>query len=273
MYAPSKKIVYLLFSCIISLTLIYFAQKTSIENNKIISPEIVTSTSTDQQSEDIYNSKLAEISQDQVITPVSSSTTPQKPQTLTDNLTQNFFGKYLSTQSGGAIDDQSKEALVSSVVDQYANVDLFPDHFSTKDIITTSSLDKDSIKKYGNSFIKIEDDGVRQAKAISKDSDETKNLKAVGSAYKNLAINLSQLSTPDALAQIHLKIINNYYKLGEELSNIPEAVNDPVKILLIIKLLPESQPERDLLYLSISTFMKNSGILFDETEPGSYWLK
>ena len=274
--APSRKVVYLMISCIIFLTLIYFAQKsTQTKIINIVSPEVVTSTSTDDETSLDSNTQTSDNSADQNTNVVSNNTawTPTPSQSLTADFSKNFFAKYSQVQSGGAVDSQTQSDLISSVINQYSDSVQFPDHFVAKDIITTSTLDKDSIRQYGNTFIEIENNGVRDAQAVTKTSDETNNLTAVGNSYKTLANKLAQIQVPDALVDIHLKIINNYYRLGEELENIPTSVNDPVKIVFLVKAIPESQPERNQLYLAISSFMKKNGIIFDENEPGAYWLK
>lgn len=274
MHTPSRRVVYIMISCIITLTLLYFAQQKTQETVKNISPEIVSSTSTDTETDLSYNTQISDFLNTQNTIPDTNTLSSSSvPQTLTENFSQDFFAKYSQAQSGGAVDSQTQELLISSMIDQYSSVVQFPDHFTPKNILTTSTLDKNSIKQYGNSFMETENSGVRDAQTITKTSDETKNLIIVGNSYKALARKLSQIPVPDGLADIHLKIINNYYRLGEELESIPAAVDDPVKILFIVKSIPESQPERDQLYLAISSFMKNNAIIFDENEPGSYWLK
>ncbi len=276
MYTPSKKIIYILVSCIISVSLIYFAQKSYQKSEQLISPEVVENNTI--KNEDTYGSELEKEIQNSTekngSTSTPKDTTSQKPQTLTENFTQDFFSKYLQAQSGGSVDPQTKDALIASMLDKYSNPITIENHFDIKNITTSSSLDQDKTRQYGNSFITIEDEGVSNANKTSQNSDDPKNLAATGAQYKKLANDLSKIVTPEAIREQQLAIINNYYRLGEVLEQMSTTTSgDPVKFLFLMKEVEKSQTDKDLIYQDITTFIKNSGIIFTDNEPGSYWTK
>lgn len=272
MHTPSKKVIYVLIACIISISLVFFAKdKTPI--NKLVSLDTTTASSTEDASElNTYLSSIPDTSSSTVTIATTSKLTPE-PKTLTNTFVKDFFGKYLTTQSGGAIDDQSKESLVTSIVDQYSASTVIPDHFTEVNITTVSSLDNDKIREYANSFVTIEEQGIREAENFSKLADQNiKNLTYAGSRYKKLATDLGTLEVPGVISKTHLALMNNYYRLGDVLGQMESSTEDSIKVLFLIKQIQESQPERELLYTDIATFIKNSGIIFGNDEPGHFFL-
>lgn len=274
MHLPSKNIVFLFIACTLSISLIIWA-KQSAPINKQINLEAVTATSTDDTTylNPEEKSALGLGDQTPFTIKTTSTSTSKEPNTLTNSFSKDVFSKYLQAQSGGAVDSQTKDALVNSTISKYSSVQLIPDKYTKTDLQTSSSLDNEKTKQYANLFISTEDEGLRVVEALSQNvGDDTSNIPLIAASYKNLAKNLSNLFVPEALAEVHLGIINNYYRLGESLLELQTSQNDPAKLLLLLKDQQSSQDERVMYYSQIATFIKNSGIIFGNSEPGRFWL-
>ena len=272
MRAPSKKIIYLLIACVISISLIYIAQKTSSTHHEQIAVEATSTTSETDPAETEWNKELEQLNKNQDNSTSSSfKISTSTSSTLTDTFAKDLFSRYLQHQTDGVTDNQTNQTLSESILNDYSNSLDLKDHFTSSDIITSSTLDQDKIREYANGFLTVEDRGLRAADALAKDDEAS--LVPVGKQYKQLATDLGNLIVPDAISDTHISIMNNYYRLGEVLAQIPKVSNDPVKKLLLMQKITDSQNERVQLYQNIEAFIKNSGIIFSNEEPGAYWVK
>ena len=272
MFIPSKKIIFLLIACIFSVSLLFFANKITQKNNPV-DLAIIEATGTQADSSDGSDTSTNSDELIQKINELNASTTATGKtgsSTLTDTFAKDLFSQYLQTQSGGATDDQTNQVLSDSILNKYSDALNTQDYFDSSDIKTSSSLDNEKIKQYANDFLTIEDRGVREANALSKD-DEISMI-PMGKRYQQLASDLGNLTVPEALEETHLAIMNSYYHLGEMLVQIPTTNKDPFKKLLLLQKIPENQTERQQFYQNIESFIKNSGIIFSNDEPGRYWL-
>ena len=271
MRAPSKKIIYLLIACVISISLIYIAQKTSSTHSEQIAVEATSTISETDPAETEWNKELEQLNKNQNNSTSSFKISTSTSSTLTDTFAKDLFSRYLQNQTDGVTDDQTNQTLSESILNDYSNSLDLKDHFTSSDIMTSSTLDQDKIREYANSFLTVEDQGLRAANALAKDDEAS--LVPMGKQYKQLSADLGNLIVPDALSDTHLAIMNNYYQLGEILAQIPKVNNDPVKKLLLMQKITDSQNGRAQLYQNIAAFVKNSGIIFSNEEPGAYWVK
>jgi len=275
MYTPSKKIIYILIASIISVSLLYIAHTVSTKNN-LVTLSVVEQEATDTANANVSNAD--EIALNKILNPAqvdnnvstTSNKTTTKPLTLTETFSQDFLVKSVEAQNSGLTDESSTDSLSNSILDQYSASIYKKDHFDVSSVVTSSSLDQDKIRQYANSFLTVEEDGQRAANALAKDNEES--LVPMGESYKELALKLGNLVVPDILTNTHLAIMNNYFSLGEILIEIPKAKDDPLKKLLLMQKFSDNQTEREGLYGNIASFIKKSGIIFDDTEPGHYWL-
>ena len=273
MHAPSRKIIYLLIACVISVSLIYIAEKaTSVPKNQIALE--TTSTPNTDQADEAWNNTFGQVATSSDETP---SQIPIKPVadssgSLTNTFAKDLFSRLVQTQNNnGVVDDQTNTTLSETILDDYSNSLNLKDHFTSSDIITSSTLDQDKVRQYANSFLTVEDQGLRAANALAKEDEAS--FVPMGNRYKQLASDLKILIVPDILSETHLSIMNNYYRLGEVLTQIPKVSSDPLKKLLLMQKVNDSQTERVQLYKNIAAFIKNSGIIFSNEEPGAYWVK
>lgn len=271
MKIPSKNVFFVLVACIFSISIVFFAKQSSPELKQI---NLNVDPAANTENTDALDAYLAALPAATSTFKISTSTKlSAEPKTLTNTFVKDFFGKYLNTQSGGAIDQSSKDSLVTSMIDQYSSAAAIPNHFDQTSITTFSSLDQDKLRKYANSFVTIEEKGIQEAQNYLKDSSgSAKNTNLAGARYKRLAGDLSVLEVPNAITQTHLDIVNNYYRLGETLIQVETAVDDPIKLVFVVKQIRESDPERQMLYTDMARFFKNSGIIFSDDEPGHYFL-
>jgi len=187
---------------------------------------------------------------------------------LTDRFAKTAFATYVSLQNGGMSDSDAQNNVVNSLVGATENIST-PERYSIKDLKTFNSQDKGALKDYGNQFATI----VQTNLAIVANNQDTysSDISGVGDIYDTISLQLSQIKVPEALVTQHLKIVNDYVSLAQDIRDLAKYQTDPLKGMLAMKDAKDIQDNDPAVYIQISDYFKSSGILFDKTEPGYSW--
>ena len=267
MNLPSRKTLFIFVACIFSVVLI-FVVKSKMDNTP--KPLFLDTALNNDAPEP--NNLLDWSNSFTGTTTHGVATTSLAKTTVTDTFSKELFSTYVATQKDGELDPATKDAVVQALIDKYSNLLQVKDFFDATDIKTVSILDRDKIRYYGNTFLSTEDRGISVAKKLA--AVKNVDLSAIGKQYEKIAIDLSVIPVPEPLAETHIGVINNYYRLGKVFELIQKtSENDPLKMMFLFKFISDSQSERRVLYTNISTFMKKADITFTSEESGAFWLK
>lgn len=197
--------------------------------------------------------------------------------TATDRFAQDLFAKYMSLkQQGQPLDEQSKEALVNSVLND-TPVPVYKT-FELKDIKTVNTGDKTVIKDYGNSI------GVSIAKNSPKNSeneldilrtalvddnpDELTKLDPIIDGYKGIIKDLLALPAPQSLASNHLSLLNSIGVIEQSIEAMKNGYKDPIGVLAIMNDYLKKIDDLKLSVTNLKITFSGLGISFSQQDPG-----
>lgn len=256
MQMPSKKILYVLIACIISISVIYITKRYTTPPK-----QISLETSADKQA---YEDQ-ADIYSDQNI-PIDS---PLENQNLTQSFAKSFFIKYMANNENDLLDDESNQNLIDQAVESYGGLKLTNDnHYSFQDLKITSGS-KEDIRSFANSFAAKQESCMTKTKELA---EKSRDGETTGEMFKKCADEFAKIGIPEAMNMDYLDLLNIHYSMGEKLILIQNSLNDPLKILILIKDINELNTLKEKTYLRIFNFIKSSGIIFSESEPGKVWV-
>jgi len=160
----------------------------------------------------------------------TGSLLPAELPSLTDLLSQQFFGDYLflREKDGGQISQKSQEELIASFIGATDNFEQINKGLYIKsDIKIDLQETSESIKEYGNNLalvIKKYFDPIPETEMTSlKKSLETENknglkdLERIAAAYRNTAGEMLSLKTPQSFSDSHLNLINYFNSIAKEI--------------------------------------------------------
>lgn len=301
MQAPSKKIIILFISCCVALALIFIAQKLGVKAQ----PTLTTTSESQTEEKDTDNDGLKdweealrgtkitekdtdndgttdgdEVSQNRdplksgpndslVVEKKASTTTYFKQNTLTEQFAQDFFSRYSALKADGSVSQQSKDALIESMIRSYEGSQALTPHFSGKELQAFDATDIEKTRLFANNFALIENKSVTTIQAAIRNQE----FGLAAEESKRLAQTLVSLPVPNTIANNLLSIANGYYATGEILTSITTSQSDIVKTLYLVEQVRTLQLSITSSYYPIASFIKNSGIIFNADEPGRYWLE
>ncbi len=234
---------------------------------------IIASTNSNQNASASNSTSklLGALQQAELATISSSSTNPFAPvagDTLTNQLSKNFFTSYIQVQAGTESESQN-EALINNAL---ANIDvkqLPKEKYTASDLKVTGINTPAFLKTYANLFAQI------QAEEIKKIQDNPSyyqdNLLEIGKIYAVIGERLIKMEVPVTVAAEHLVIANGYILSGENFKMIMEQDKDPLKSLIGLRQYKETVEQQHEMFTQIGTYLGTSGILFNKTEPGFFW--
>lgn len=268
---PHKKVLVLGAVCasviLMSVSYKLKEEKASIANTVIIAVagETEENTLTDKRVLDALEEiKLEELKD------LASSTNPFLPNendTISDRFAKDVFSAYLKyQQSNGQISDEDLSR------DSIANIktDFVPKpRYNLSNVKIFAAKDSSEIKAYGNLFAKEYLETV--AKTQRNPELYSKKVSDLRPIYEEIIRNMLRMNVPSQVASEHLELTNSLGIMSDSLALIDAQANDPVKALLGLRMIQESVPKQYNMFIKISDFFQQSGILFESTEYGSIW--
>ena len=262
MHQPTKKTLYILIACILSLTAITIAKTQTDKLSGLVTLETSSSTpveNTDQNLEDL-------------VTPSDNQTNGianVTDENLTESFSKSFFAKYYNTNDGSGLADTDSQALINEAVDAFKTVDLGSSaHYSFQDLKIAKTNDQ-NLRNFANNFATIEKACLAQVQSVAQSTEDPIR---TGNLYKKCAEDLVKIPIVQEINQNYLNLLNTFYLMGEKIYSLEAAKSDPLKALIIIKELGTLDDDRTVIYQNISNLIIKSGIIFTNEEPGRAWV-
>ncbi len=265
MLKPSKKTFYILIACILFVITLAIAKSQTSKNFGPIALETSSNDSEEIANTDDYNNE--------VVNPTNVNTQTKTFTEADGNLTESFskglFSKYYSGTESTGLSDIDSQALVNEAVGAYSSIGLgnAPQYIISDLKIVKSN--EANIRNFANTFVKDEEACLAKIKIVAQTTEDPIE---IGSLYKKCAENFITIPIIQEMNEYYLNLVNNYYLIGEKMASLEAAKSDPLKALVLFKEIGVLNTAKVPYYKNISNIIKNSGIIFSNTEPGKPWL-
>ncbi|MEI7513067.1 MAG: hypothetical protein WCJ74_00400 [bacterium] len=265
MYQPTKKTLYILIACILFLAMLVIAKNQTDKNFGPISLE--TSSNNDEEiinTED-YNFVTGETdnSETQINNPIEAN------ENLTESFSKNLFAKYYSGAGDVGLTDTDSQAFVDEAVSAYASISLGnAPQYVLSDLKIVKSTEA-NLRNFANTFAVKEASCLENIKRVAIGTEDPVQ---TGSLYKKCATDFVEIPIIQAMNEYYLNLVNVYYSMGEKIISLEEAKSDPLKALVLMKEISDLDNQKITYYQNISNLIINSGIIFNNEEPGKAWV-
>lgn len=199
-----------------------------------------------------------------------------------DNVTvrtaQGLLSEYLAASEGrDTLTDEERRRITEDVAEQIRTENVRENTYVLGDL----PLVEDSAaayRTYGNAlgtiFARYEKNALESEVAIMKrafanrDRNELAKILVHADAYRSIAEELSRVSVPRSLADIHLRFVNTYAGIAQSLTEISVVFEDSVRGMTGIKAYSEHLGNLGTATTDLRTFFSDHQIVFSTTEPG-----
>lgn len=187
--------------------------------------------------------------------------------TATSRLAKQVYSDYVNQEAGNS--DLTVSDVAQNALSQISSSDMPRSKYGLNDISFTKQSSNESSRLYGNNFAEIY---IRNMKVVANNQAKySEDLMALADVYVNVSKELLKIKVPAEVSSSHLAIVNNYQILADSFKLINEQTQDPVKSLLGVRSAKTAGEENDQMFINISKYFKNNGIIFDKSEVGSIW--
>lgn len=277
---PNRQTILIAVICILIVggTLIYirpelFSKKSTWKNLEISSVTNNSNVSTFGEANDSSWQKAF------ISVGSSSSATANKntPLTLTDQLSRDFFARYIELKQGNLSTDQkSVDTAMSQTIQSAVNSASKPKYYTISNLLISDNYNNESIRTYGNNIgtIFMKDGPRADPTTIANDALEKddmtilKNLEPIILSYNKMLKATIATSVPRPLANSHLSLVNSLSSILFVSQELQKLSTDPVQSMLALDLFPSSKENLRLSLLSINNFFNNNKVYYKNNEPG-----
>ena len=198
----------------------------------------------------------------------------------TDMVGKGLLQEYFrARESNIAINEEKivKDILAMTLPEKY---EIEYKEYEVKDLNISSKNDTRSFKNYGNKLGETstkntydtsegnEIEILMRAVQLEREGEFSK-LEPIIKNYESLIKDLLAIETPAELASVHLNIINSLGKMTESVEQFNVMLKDPFRGLFVMASYSRYGADLQDYMKELNNFMKNKGITFGETEPGS----
>lgn len=209
----------------------------------------------------------------------ATSTGSDKPLTLTDQMSRDFFARYIELKQNGL---DTNTQLVQDTIDQtIANAQVAsaqPQTYTRADLTISNDSSSQSIKDYGNIVGSIfleytpNQSPVDIASNAFDQNDMTilAQIDPVIASYKKISSLLVTTPVPQPLAEYHLDLINGINSIILVSQGLRNIEGDPAQSLISLGNYTDAQTTILNALLNIQTYFNTNNITFTSTEPGTF---
>lgn len=151
-------------------------------------------------------------------------------------LSRQVLATILALQQEGGISEESIASIADSIGGEIKTTPI-PDIY-TKEMLTITSDSPTTNAKYLSDWKKINDkysnSDIGQELIIiaqgivANDKQAMYSTQGIADTYRSFGKDLSEITVPSSLVEIHLNLINNYEKNGKAIEEMQELVDEPI---------------------------------------------
>lgn len=213
----------------------------------------------------------------------NSTTTPATVTMLninqTDFVSNQLLSSLISLKENGNYTPETTQYVINNLTDQ---INVAPTiQFTTADITIIPIPTLNDTKNYANKFWSIRakyQNLYTQNANLNKNSITDSSSPAyiqvmiyAGNLYVQMADELKNLSVPKELADLHLKLLNNYEMEGSSLKQLNNIDIDPVLAITGLNTYSKYSDYEDTMLQILANYFSASGIIFSKADPGIGW--
>ena len=209
---------------------------------------------------------------------LSKNGVSQDGENVTDKAAQGLLSEYLSTQAGrDSISKEEQDRLTQDLAEKVRQENLRADPYVIGDLNLVEDSNE-AYRAYGNAlgaiFFRYENIHKESEVAVMRTAFATKNATELSkildhsTTYQDLSKDLSKVSVPRSLADIHLRFLNGYASISSALRDISVVFEDSLRGMIGIKSYEESLTEVVTATEDLRAFFSKNTVTFKETEPG-----
>ena len=207
------------------------------------------------------------------------ATTDNSNQNQTDLTSKNLFTQYISLQQSGNLNSETSQTLVNDISSQ---IKITPEkQFALADLNVVQNPTTVDLKNYANKFWVIRNkyknlyiqniSANEDTSVVSANSGAVQGLFRAGDLYIQMAVELVSIPVPKELANIHLKLINNYEVSGTSLKRLDKIDADPIVTVTGLNTYSKYSDYEDTMLRILANYFSASGIIFSSVDPGIGW--
>ncbi len=185
----------------------------------------------------------------------------------TDRFIKQFYSDYVNQEAG--VSDLSADDVANNAISQLSSGDMPRAKYGLKDVSIFGNTTSTNIRSYGNTFAEIYFRNM--SKVANNEAKYSSNLLEIAKVYEDISKELLKIQVPVEISTPHTAIVNNYQILADSFRLINSQASDPVKALLGVRSAKTTMEENDAMFISISKYFKNNGIIFNKSEAGYIW--
>lgn len=151
-------------------------------------------------------------------------------------LSRQLLATILALQQDGGLSEENIESITNSIGGEIKTTPI-PDIY-TKDMLKTIDDGMTANSKYLSEWKRINDKYSNSDMGqeliiiaqgiVANDKQAMYSVGEIAKAYRNFGIELSEISVPNSLIQIHLNLINNYEKNAKTIEEMQVLVDEPI---------------------------------------------
>ncbi|MFA6554432.1 MAG: hypothetical protein WCS89_02895 [Candidatus Paceibacterota bacterium] len=287
-YYPHKQTVLIAIICtlIVICTLVYIRPQILIKNNSLSNVEIKAvneeqkNTISDVSNTDWRKAFLTTSSTTSVSTKTSNGSTKNTTEeklTLTDQLSRDFFTRYVELKKNNLSEDnESVQKIVDQTLNTTINSASQPKIYNLSHLTIIEDTSSNTTHSYGNNIGTVfSKDGPRAdpvmivSDALEKgDMNLLKNIKPIITSYDKMIRAVIATPVPRPLANYHLNLVNSLSSMLFVTQGLEKVSTDPVQSMLAIKLYTPTQEAIRLALLSMNSYFNTNRVYFTNNEPG-----
>lgn len=151
-------------------------------------------------------------------------------------LSREFFATIVSLQQTGNITEESLNS-VSEIIGRKIEAPIIDDIYDTRSLILQSDTELSNekyLENFDNLVVKYENSDIGSELTLisqglgNNDPQALYAAKTIASAYRSFGEELIKIPVPDSLAEIHLRLANNYEKTGQSIEGLTQTLLDPI---------------------------------------------
>ncbi len=201
----------------------------------------------------------------------SATSTYEAPDTLTEKFALDFFQDMVNSKQYGAFGADTEELVqkASNELAQEAQDELI----TQKDINISSNNSIKALNQYGEAVARIifiyeettseSEISVLEKALRSKNPESLKVLEKKITYYENILRETKKLHTPSLLTYEHLRLLNSYQAILNDIKAMKDAFDDPMKALLRIKRYKDDVQGLNQSIIDVYTTLLNNGASWD----------
>jgi hypothetical protein len=287
-YLPSRQFSLIAISLIVSLALVYIADRVTTNSTKGTLAVDTQTAAAGHNSLTDWTASLDSVQKDSGVslpTPPDQNTVDALLQSVqSDNLTQTVSKSLLvnlfAAKGQGLGDDiPTQDKIVTQALTQVPTTPTAKIYAASD--LTLSDNSAASLHAYGNAvmsiFITYSDHEYAKTLVIidaittQADNGQVDLLIPIQKKYKTIADQLVKVPVPKNLQPFHLQLVNDFANIAATYDGMKSLIGDPLNGVASIQQYRSLTDDAGKMFINIAQALDKNDIIFNKDEPGATW--